>query len=79
LKEGRVYFSIVNESPLWEDSIVVLGGYDGENVLKSCERFNIGKNQWEKFPDMNIERMYFGCVANQKANLIAMGGFDKAE
>lgn len=35
MSEGRVYFGLCQIN----DDVLIIGGYDGEKILKSCEIF----------------------------------------
>ena len=44
------------------DVLVVMGGYDGRNNLKSVEVFHFLKQVWEELPEMNEARGYASAV-----------------
>ena len=44
------------------DVLVVMGGYDGTNYLKSVEVFHFLKQVWEELPEMNEARWYASAV-----------------
>ncbi|KAG5010076.1 hypothetical protein JHK87_018591 [Glycine soja] len=56
-------------------AIYATGGFDGNDYLRSAERFDPRDHSWTKIPNMNVKR---GChslvVLNEK--LYALGGFD---
>ena len=44
------------------DVLVVMGGHDGRNCLKSVEVFHFLKQVWEELPEMNEARVYASAV-----------------
>ena len=47
------------------DVLVVMGGYDGKNYLKSVEAFHFQEQVWEELPDMNEARGYGSAAVKQ--------------
>ena len=57
---------------------MVLGGYDGEKVLNSCEEFNPLSNKWSSLPVMNFQRMYSASYS-KNSKVFVFGGIDHNE
>jgi len=55
--------------------IYLVGGFDGHNRLKSCERFDPKTSQWKQIAPLNIARSHVSCVVSQ-GRLFAVGGYD---
>ena len=43
--------------------IIACGGWDGKQLLKSCEMYDIAQDQWSPVSDMTHGRMYPGICA----------------
>jgi len=37
------------------DTIYAIGGFDGENAVKTCEAYSIARNEWSDLPDLPIQ------------------------
>ena len=77
MNEGRVFFS----STFLESGkdIMVVGGYDGENVLTSSEKLNIEKGVWEKCEGITDKRLNLAAI-NHNGSVYIFGGVnDKNE
>lgn len=37
------------------DTIYAIGGFDGENPVKTCEAYSISRNEWSDLPDLPIK------------------------
>ena len=46
------------------DQILICGGCDGENVLKSCEVYDTKLNKWQHIPPMKSSRMRHSAVVH---------------
>ena len=58
-----------------DDEMYVLGGYDGNDTLRSVECFNFNTLEWSQAPPMGTPRSNAGaCVFNNKIYLV--GGWD---
>ena len=58
-----------------DDEMYVLGGYDGNDTLRSVECYNFNTQEWTQVPPMNTPRSNAGaCVFNNKIYLV--GGWD---
>lgn len=56
-------------------ALYVVGGYDGNDYLKSAERFDPREHSWSRIESMDAKRGCHSLVAmNEK--LYALGGFD---
>ena len=55
--------------------IYLIGGFDGHNRLKSCERFDPKTSQWKQIAPLNVARSHVSCVVSQ-GRLFAVGGYD---
>lgn len=57
---------------VWEDEMYVMGGYDGNDTLRSVECFNFNNGSWSNVPPMSIPRSNAGAaVFNMKIYLVA--------
>ncbi len=64
-------------SVIMPDGIYVIGGYDGNSYLKSCEKYDFNSKKWKNIPAMNYPRSHFSCNVSADCNyLYAIGGFD---
>lgn len=64
-------------SVLMPDGIYVLGGYDGNNYLKSCEKYDFNTKKWKNISSMINARSHFSCNMTSDCNyLYVLGGFD---
>ncbi|KXJ24275.1 Kelch-like protein 17 [Exaiptasia diaphana] len=55
-----------------DDSMYVMGGYDGNDTLRSVEMYNFLTNQWTAMPSMFVPRSNAGAaVFNKKIYLVA--------
>jgi hypothetical protein len=53
----------------------VIGGVNlDEGVLKSCEKYDINKDLWYEFKDMNIERKNASMCALTSDTIYVFGG-----
>ncbi|KAL3308295.1 influenza virus NS1A binding protein, partial [Cichlidogyrus casuarinus] len=66
--EGRCHFALSRIG----DAIFVFGGWNGENCLSTCERYNLEENQWSVIQPMKYER--YGCSASTFRNQIFVVG-----
>ena len=58
-----------------EESIYVMGGYDGNDTLRTCEIFNSSSNSWSSIEPMNVARSNAGATfMNRK--IFVVGGWD---
>lgn len=58
-----------------DDDMYVLGGYDGNDTLRTVECYNFNTLEWTQIPPMNTPRSNAGaCVFNNKIYLV--GGWD---
>lgn len=48
---------------LVDEDIYIIGGYNGDKTLKSCEKFNYSNNTVTEIADLNLESA-FACVVN---------------
>ncbi|CAF1062909.1 unnamed protein product [Rotaria sordida] len=67
----RAYHGIVTIN----NSIYVIGGFDGMDYFNSCRVFDLKILQWNEIAPMNIKRCYVS-VAVLDGLIYAMGGFD---
>lgn len=58
--EGRQFAAAVTLN----DEIFIFGGYDGQNVLNSCEVYNVKLNRWQHIAPMRKSRMKHSAVAH---------------
>lgn len=59
------------------DGIYILGGYDGCNFLKSCEKYCFNTKSWTNLPKMNLSKAFFTAHINSTCQYIyTIGGFD---
>ena len=57
---------------VWEDEMYVMGGYDGNDTLRSVECFNFTTAAWSNITPMSIPRSNAGAaVFNGKIYLVA--------
>ena len=56
-------------------SIVVLGGYNGPFILRTCERFDPDKNLWYSFCSLPQPRFH-ALAIQMNENLFLIGGFN---
>ena len=54
-------------------ALVVVGGHDGVDYLKSVEMYEVSARQWRALPDMSVAR-YDCCAACIDGNVYVMGG-----
>ena len=59
----------------WDDGIVVAGGFDGQEVLRSVECYNALINEWRVMKAMQ-ERRSGHALVQCGDGLLAVGGFD---
>ena len=57
------------------NGVYVVGGFDGENRLKACERYDEASDSWELIAEMITPRSNFG-IEVLDGSVIVMGGFD---
>lgn len=60
MNEGRQFAAAVSLN----DKIFVFGGYDGHNVLRSCEVYNTKHNRWQYIASMCCSRMKHSAVVH---------------
>ena len=57
------------------DEIFVLGGYDGHDTLRTCEVYNMGRNEWTSIEPMHTARSNAGA-AYMNRKIYVIGGWD---
>lgn len=67
--EGRQFSAAVTLN----DDIFIFGGYDGQNVLRSCEVYNVKLNRWQHIAPMRYSRMKHSAVAHD-GKIYVIGG-----
>ena len=60
------------------DKLFICGGYDGNNVLNTCEYFDIVNKKWIALSPMNVKRMNFAYVNTPDNCLYVIGGEDES-
>ena len=56
--------------------IYVIGGFDGVQYLKSCEKYEFKSKKWNYIQDMNFQRSFAKAVLNSDLNYIyVFGGY----
>jgi N-acetylneuraminic acid mutarotase len=53
-----------------------MGGHNGLNRVKSCEKYDSNTNQWTKFEDMNVSRSD-ACAAVHDRCIFIAGGLNE--
>jgi N-acetylneuraminic acid mutarotase len=51
-----------HSSVLFKNNVIVMGGYDGANVLKTCEQYDDVTNTWSAFPSFSTARRLFASA-----------------
>lgn len=66
---------------LLQNSVYVLGGYDGKtnSFLSSCERYSIGNDEWEVIKPMIIPKCAFAATNVGNKYIYILGGYDGSE
>lgn len=60
---------------LLDDSVVVLGGYEGgRSYLDSVERFDLGRASWMRLPPMEVARSGLACGLGEGGCILVAGG-----
>jgi len=61
-----------------QDSVYVLGGYDGmmNSFLSSCERFDLETNEWVPVTNMLVPKCAFGATTLANRYIFTLGGYD---
>jgi len=61
-----------------QDSVYVLGGYDGmmNSFLSSCERFDLETNEWVPVANMLVPKCAFGATTLSNRYIFTLGGYD---
>ena len=61
-----------------QDSVYVLGGYDGmmNTFLNSCERYDVESNTWTPVCNMLIPKCAFGATTLSNRYIFTLGGYD---
>ena len=61
-----------------QDNIMVMGGWNGEDALLSCELFNIRNNKWTTIKNMNVKRNGHGSTYwyENEGSIIVVGGYN---
>lgn len=62
----------------FEQAVYAFGGWDGDTVLKSCERFEIANNQWIRIANLNTARRDASVQSFEKIFFV-FGGLTKAK
>ena len=58
-----------------DENIYVMGGYDGNDTLRTCEIYNPPSNSWSSIEPMNVARSNAGAAfLNRK--IFVVGGWD---
>ena len=57
-------------------TVLVCGGHDGINRLRSCEQLRNGSANWSPISPMHTARAYFGCAAGDDGKVYVCGGHD---
>ena len=58
-----------------DNKLYVVGGWDGQNRMRSGEFYNPAKRQWEDLPEMIVPRSNYSLTVVDGQLLVA-GGFD---
>jgi len=68
-------------SVLLQNSVYVLGGYDGtlNSFLNSCERYDLETDEWKPVAPMWIAKCAFGATTVANRYIFAVGGYDGHE
>lgn len=59
------------------DGIYAIGGFDGENFLRSVERYDETLNEWVFVASMNYPRCTFAAITSpDNHSIYVFGGFN---
>ena len=72
---ARCYVSVCAVTLPGKEEVWACGGFDGRSRLASCERYDVGRNQWSLLPPMAAARSDAAAVFFQ-GRLYVLGGFD---
>jgi Kelch motif len=64
-----------------QNSVYVLGGYDGtmNSFLNSCERYDLETDEWKSISPMLVAKCAFGATTVGNRYIFAVGGYDGHE
>ena len=62
-----------------QNAVYALGGFDGENFLKTCERYDLEKDEWKFVSSMKIPKCAFASSVLNNRFIYVFGGYDGME
>ncbi len=62
-----------------QNAVYALGGFDGENFLKTCERYDLEKDEWKFVASMKIPKCAFASSVLNNRFIYVFGGYDGME
>ncbi|CAK8685862.1 unnamed protein product [Clavelina lepadiformis] len=74
IKTGK-YSTFQRDHKVQDGLVYCAVGYNGTNVLSSCESYNPEERKWSSIRNMNIKRTYHALVS-ARGLLYALGGID---
>eukprot|EP00960_Hanusia_phi_P051982 761161-Hanusia_phi.AAC.2 len=60
-------------------SLFVFGGWDGNEALRTCLKFDLTTNSWSSIPSMMSARQAMGCCTVRGRFIYVIGGYDGAK
>ena len=81
LKKHLIYTRKEHASVFLNNSVYVLGGYDGKNgsFLNSCEQYDVEKDEWKTISPMMIAKCAFGATTINNRYIYTIGGYNGKE
>ena len=74
MSERRLFAAAVSLN----DQIFIIGGCDRQNVLSSCEVYDIQRDRWQQIPPMQVPRMKHSAVVHAGRVYIIGGVSERA-
>ena len=54
--------------------VIVVGGHDGDNDLRTCDGYDVKNNSWSPIANMGSKRNYAGIAPVSNGRILAIGG-----
>ncbi|KAI1731420.1 kelch motif domain-containing protein [Ditylenchus destructor] len=71
---NRAYHATVVD----EDSLYILGGYDGANYHNATQKLNLSTLKWSTIAPMNERRCYISATLLKRNYIMSVGGFNNS-
>ena len=80
-KKHLIHIRKEHASVFLNNSVYVIGGYDGKNssFLNSCEQYDLEKNEWKMVSPMMLAKCAFGATTMNDRYIYTIGGYDGTE